>query len=61
MARSKKKDKPADPVYVTAGIADNLIRISWKNNIPFDQLRKLNPDVKGPGYILKLGQRVRII
>lgn len=60
MARTKKKEKPAEPIYFTAGLADNLIRISWKTNISFDQLRKLNPDIKGPGYILKMGQRVRL-
>lgn len=60
MARTKKKEKPAEPVYFIAGLADNLIRISWKTKIPFDQLRKLNPDIKGPGYILKMGQRVRM-
>lgn len=59
MARTKKA-KVTESIYATAGIGDNLIRISLKNNIPFDQLRALNPDIKGPGYNLKMGQRVRI-
>ena len=57
MARSKKKK---DPIYATAGLGDNLIRMSWRNNIPFDKLKQLNPDVKGPGYVLKMGQKVRL-
>lgn len=58
MARSKKKMQ--EPVFAIAGFGDSLIRIGLKNNIPFDKLRELNPDVKGPGFILKMGQKVRL-
>lgn len=60
MATSKRKKKYAEPVYAVASLGDNLIRIAWKNNVDFNQLRELNPDIKGPAYILRMGQRVRL-
>lgn len=56
----KKKEVKTDPVYAVAALGDNLIRIAWKNNIDFSELRKLNPDIKGPAYLCYMGQRVRI-
>ena len=60
MARAKKKETKSAPVYAVAAMGDNLIRIAWKNNIDFNRLRELNPDIKGPAYILRMGQRVRL-
>ncbi len=60
MATSKKKKKYTEAVYAVAAMGDNLIRIAWKNNIDFNTLRELNPDIKGPAYILRMGQRVRL-
>lgn len=60
MARAKKKETKAVPVYAVAGMGDTLIRIAWKNNLDFNKLRELNPDIKGPAYILRMGQRVRL-
>lgn len=60
MATSKKKKKFTETVYAVASLGDNLIRIAWKNNLDFDKLRELNPDIKGPAYILRMGQRVRL-
>ena len=60
MATCKKKKKYTEAVYAVAGLGDNLIRIALKNNLDFNTLRELNPDVKGPAYILRMGQRVRL-
>lgn len=60
MATSKRKKKYTEAIYITAGLGDNLIRIALKNNLDFDKLRELNPDIKGPAYILRMGQRVRL-
>lgn len=61
MARTKKKNEvKQDPVYCVAKLGDTLIRLAWKFNLDFDQLRKMNPDVKGPAFMLYMGQRVRI-
>lgn len=59
MAKSKKK-KEVSPVYAVAALGDTLIKIAWKNNLDFGELKKLNPDVKGPAFLLYMGQRVRI-
>lgn len=56
MARKKK----AKEIYIRAGLADNLIRIAWKCERPIEDLRALNPDIKGNGIRLKLGQKVRL-
>ena len=55
MARKKN-----EPVYLTAGISDTLDRIAHRNDIPIDKLKLLNPDIKGPVYFCRIGQRVRI-
>ena len=55
MARKKN-----DPVYLTAGISDTLGRIAHRNDIQLEKLKLLNPDIKGPVYFCKIGQRVRI-
>ena len=59
MAR-KKKTEEAIPIYVVGTIGDNLIRIAWKFNLGFKELREMNPDIKGPGFYIRPGQRVRI-
>lgn len=62
MAAKTKKNKAVktDPVYVVAAFGDNLIRIAWKNNLDFSELRKLNPDIKGPAFLCFMGRRVRV-
>lgn len=61
MARSKKKEEvKQDPVYCVAALGDTLIRLAWKHNLDFTELRKLNPSVKGPAFLLYMGQRVRV-
>ena len=56
MARKKKTKE----TYIRAGLADNLIRIAWKYEMQIEDLRALNPDIKGNGIRLQLGQKVRI-
>ena len=56
----KEVKKEAKTIYTTARIGDTLIRISIKNNIRLDKLRELNPDIKGPAIVLKMGQKVRL-
>lgn len=60
MARTKKKEVKQDPVYAVAALGDTLIRLAWKHRLDFDELRKLNPTVKGPAFLLYMGQRVRL-
>ena len=54
---SRKKN---DPVFAVAGVSDTLDRVARRCNVPIDKLKLLNPDIKGPVYLLKIGQRVRI-
>lgn len=55
MGRKKKKVE-----YIRAGLADNLIRIAWKYEKQIEDLRSINPEIKGNGIRLQLGQKVRI-
>lgn len=57
MARKKKQ---SDPVFVRAGIRDNLVKISIKTGVDMEQLRALNPDIKNIISAILPGKDVRI-
>ena len=57
MARKKKQ---SDPVFVRAGIRDNLVKISIKTGVDLEQLRALNPDIKNIISAILPGKDVRI-
>lgn len=46
--------------YTTARIGEGLIKIARRSGITFEQIKKLNPQIKGPAYLVRLGQKVRI-
>lgn len=46
--------------YTTARIGEGLIRIARRCGITFDEIKKLNPDIKGPVYLVRFGQKVRV-
>lgn len=48
------------PEYTTARLGEGLIRIARRSGITFDEIKRLNPGIKGPAYIVRLGQKVRI-
>ena len=48
------------PVYTTAKIGEGLIKIAHRCGITYDQIRKLNPNIKPPLYIVHIGEKVRI-
>lgn len=56
MARKKK----TDPEYITASIGDNLVRIAIRYRKNLEDLRKLNPDIKGISIPIIQGKEVRI-
>lgn len=56
MARKKK----TDPEYVAASIGDNLVRIAIRYRKNLEDLRKLNPDIKGISIPIIQGKEVRI-
>ena len=57
MARKKKQN---DPVFVRAGVRDNLVKISIKTGVDLEQLRTLNPDIKNIISAILPGKDVRI-
>ena len=57
MARKKKQ---SEPVFVRAGIRDNLVKISIKTGVELEQLRALNPDIKNIISAILPGKDVRI-
>lgn len=57
MARKKKQ---SEPVFVRAGIRDNLVKISIKTGVDLEQLRALNPDIKNIISAILPGKDVRI-
>ena len=57
MARKKKQ---SDPVFVRAGIRDNLVKISIKTGVDLEQLRTLNPDIRNIISAILPGKDVRI-
>ena len=48
------------PVYTTAKIGEGLIKIAHRCGITLDQIKKLNPNIKPPLYIVHIGEKVRI-
>ncbi len=48
------------PEYTTARLGEGLIKIARRCGITFDEIKRLNPDIKGPVYLVRLGQKVRI-
>ena len=48
------------PAYTTARLGEGLIKIARRSGITFEEIKKLNPEIKAPMYIVRLGQKVRI-
>lgn len=46
--------------YTIAQPGEGLIAIARRCNISFSKIKELNPEIKAPLYIVKLGQKVRI-
>ena len=57
MARKKKQ---SEPVYIRAGICDNLVKIHIKTGVDLELLRSLNPDIKNIISGILPGKNVRI-
>ena len=56
MPRKKKEIE----VYTNAGLRDNLVKISIKHNVPLEELRRLNPDIRNIIMKISSGKAVRI-
>ena len=54
------EDTAAAPEYTQARFGEGLIRIARRVGITVDEIKRLNPDIKGPVYLVRLGQKVRI-
>lgn len=48
------------PVYTQARFGEGLIAIARRSGISFDKIKELNPNIKPPMYLVRLGQEVRI-
>lgn len=48
------------PLYHKAKAGDSLSKIAKQYGITLAQIKKLNPDIKGPMYIVKIGKQVRV-
>ena len=46
--------------YTTARMGEGLIRIARRCGISLDEIKRLNPQIKPPAYIVRIGQKVRI-
>jgi LysM repeat protein len=52
--------KAAAAQYHKVGSGDSLSRIAAKHGVSLDQVKRLNPGVKGPKYIIHPGQKIRV-
>lgn len=48
------------PLYHKAVAGDTLSKIARKYNTSLAEIKRLNPDIKGPVYLVKIGKQVRI-
>ena len=55
-----EKPKQEEPVYVYPQLGDGLYKIARRYNITIDEIKRLNPDIKPPMYIVRMGKKVRI-
>lgn len=55
-----KYEEADEPVYTIARFGEGLIKIANRSGITFEQIKKLNPEIKAPMYLVRLGQKVRI-
>ena len=59
--KEETTSKPdTEPVYTTARLAEGLIRIARRCGISLEDIKRLNPNIKGPVYLVRYGQKVRI-
>lgn len=54
------KEETASPVYTQARLGEGLIKIARRSGISFEEIKRLNPNIKAPMYIVRIGQNVRI-
>lgn len=55
---SYKEENKAE--YTTARFGEGLIKIARRVGITLDEIKRLNPNIKGPAYTVRFGQKVRI-
>ena len=55
-----KEEKHDIPVYTQARFGEGLIAIARRSGITFDEIKRLNPQIKAPMYLVMIGQKVRI-
>lgn len=48
------------PIYTMPHAGEGLRAIARRSGISFDEIKRLNPDIKPPMYIVKAGKQVRI-
>jgi murein DD-endopeptidase MepM/ murein hydrolase activator NlpD len=60
--RNHQPTQPAafSPKYTTAKRGEGLIAIASRSKISFSEIRRLNPKISAPEYVVRLGQSVRI-
>ena len=56
----KYEEKSQALVYTTAGLGEGLIKIARRSGITLDEIKHLNPEIKAPMYLVRIGQKVRI-
>ena len=52
--------KTSEAVYVKPKLGEGLISIAKRSGITFEEIKRLNPDIKPPKYIVRIGKKVRV-
>lgn len=50
----------ASPAFVNAVDGDSLSVIAAKHHLTLPEIERLNPQVKGPAYVIEVGQKIRV-
>ena len=60
--KSQIIDEPEkeEPEYTYPKLGEGLIKIARRCGITFEEIKRLNPDIKPPMYIVRAGKKVRI-
>ena len=56
----KEDTQTQEAVYVKPKLGEGLYSIAKRSGITFEEITRLNPDIKPPKYIVRFGKKVRV-
>lgn len=58
--KAPETPKTSEAVYVKPRLGEGLYSIAKRSGITFEEITRLNPDIKPPKYVVRFGKKVRV-